>query len=296
MANFSACLPVVEYLRSREGRTVEEVLEQLQRDANEEYRERHRQLAAIRWYLHDMLWRCTDDWKNETRGPSNFQILFDQINHRMPAGTVQLITFNYDCLIEHALEKSMGIRMDSIPAYISDNRYNLAKLHGSINWAHDVDIPTSALADKNAWQVARQLIQDVATLEIDHDSFNIATNRPIALSAGTRARFPAIAIPLQNKDSFECPAEQIKRVFDVIPKVTKLLLVGWRATETPFLQMLKDRLANPKMLVVADGLTGANETINNLFNFGINVEHASPSERGFSQFVVSREAEPFLQD
>src|SRR5207244_6413216 len=54
--------------------------------------------------------------------------------------------------------------------------------------------------------------------------------------------FPAIAIPVETKRSFECPAEMLEGLVELLPFVSKLLIIGWRATEAHFLSLLKTNL------------------------------------------------------
>ena len=55
---------------------------------------------------------------------------------------------------------------------------------------------------------------------------------------------PAIAISMQDKTrgSFECPTRQIATLGQLLKSVTKVLMIGWRAREAHFLQMLRDNL------------------------------------------------------
>jgi len=63
--------------------------------------------------------------------------------------------------------------------------------------------------------------------------------------------FPAIAIPVENKRDFECPKDQLDTLRSYIPSVTKILTIGWRATEQPFLDILRSGLKyKPKLMVV----------------------------------------------
>jgi hypothetical protein len=51
LSYFPKCLPIVPYLRDRgDGIAIERVLQDLQEEAAE-YRERYKQLAAVRYYL-----------------------------------------------------------------------------------------------------------------------------------------------------------------------------------------------------------------------------------------------------
>src|SRR2546422_234015 len=58
MSSFPRCQPIVPYLRHlRAEDSLERVLERLQAEGDT-YPERHKQLAAVRYYLHYMLWEC----------------------------------------------------------------------------------------------------------------------------------------------------------------------------------------------------------------------------------------------
>src|ERR1700756_716822 len=54
LANYPQCHPIVPFLRHLEKSSLEEVLEELQDEA-EQYPSRIQQLAAVRYYLHHLL-------------------------------------------------------------------------------------------------------------------------------------------------------------------------------------------------------------------------------------------------
>ncbi len=98
---------ILPLLRERSQKSVEEVLESLQSEAGA-YPERHRQLAAVRFYLRDLLWECTDQWIDHTSGVTNYSPLIDQIlRWHGTKEPIALVTFNYDLLLENAL-RSFG--------------------------------------------------------------------------------------------------------------------------------------------------------------------------------------------
>src|SRR5438874_2162716 len=76
---FERMLPIVPFLETTpSGMTIEQRLEELQADAERDP-ERHRQLAAVRFYLHSMIWGCEQRWLDELRGVSNYKTLLDEI-------------------------------------------------------------------------------------------------------------------------------------------------------------------------------------------------------------------------
>ena len=120
----------------------------------EEYPERHKQLAAVRFYLHFMLWESERYWNDVARGVTNYKSLLDQIERwRRPQQQVCLVTFNYDTMLEAALP-AVNVQIHGLPDYIASDRYKVIKPHGSVNWAHEVDTPIEDMANKNTWQVA----------------------------------------------------------------------------------------------------------------------------------------------
>jgi hypothetical protein len=134
MQRLPACLPIIPLVQNLpSGRTVEHVLQHLQSEA-QDYPKRLRQLAAIRYYLHIMLWGCELRWLDIAKGVTNYKTLLDQIERwRKPDEQVCLVTFNYDRLIEDALP-AVGVEIRELSDYVGSDTYKLIKLHGSINW------------------------------------------------------------------------------------------------------------------------------------------------------------------
>src|SRR5215475_8288229 len=105
---FRACLPLIPYLQNRpDGRSVEQVLEQFELDANKNSDRGDRtrqQLTAVKFYLQSIIFQCEHASMGLAQGVTNHLTLIDLIEKNRPKGqAVCLITFNYDCLIERAL-------------------------------------------------------------------------------------------------------------------------------------------------------------------------------------------------
>jgi hypothetical protein len=71
-------------------------------------------------------------------------------------------------------------------------------------------------------------------------------------------------------------------------------MIGWSATEVPFLELLKAKLPNKvRAMAVAGDTTSAMNTITSVQRY---VEgDFSPADSGFSEFVVERQGEGFLK-
>lgn len=106
--------------------------------------------------------------------------------------------------------------------------FHLFKLHGSVNWGRVLEnhFPSTELQPSN-----RFVLCDPSTMrspDIGH------------------ALFPAIAIPVEKKRSFECPESMLEDLAPLLRQVKKILVIGWRATEENFLAMLGNRLTGLK--------------------------------------------------
>jgi hypothetical protein len=66
MKNFPDCQAIIPYLQNPAGASVEAELERLKGEAHS-YPVRHYQLAAVRYYLHCMLWECVQNWTKTSR-------------------------------------------------------------------------------------------------------------------------------------------------------------------------------------------------------------------------------------
>jgi hypothetical protein len=67
-----------------------------------------------------------------------------------------LITFNYDTLLDRACRSVLpGFPLDSVESYVSDPRYKLIKLHGSVDWYRRVQSPDFPAGERNPYTVQR---------------------------------------------------------------------------------------------------------------------------------------------
>jgi hypothetical protein len=295
LKRFPLCHAIIPYLRNRANNiSVEQVLENLQEESQARPL-RHKQLAAVRFYLHLMLWECERRWKEVTKHiTSNYRTLLDQIeHHRSLYDRVCLVTFNYDTLLDSEFP-SVARQIETMFDYVFDENYKLIKVHGSINWAREVRTPIDGLHSKNTWQVGQELIDRADSLDVSAN-YRIVTTHPTGLLPEPRIPiFPALAIPVQRKQTFECPADHIALLRECIAQTTKLLFIGWRATEYHFMELLKMIRSGTRGLVVAGGKANAEEVIERLNREGVQANWFH-TEGGFTDFVAQRVADKFLR-
>jgi len=294
MTRYRDCVPLISRLRTREGGlSVEEMLGRLW-DAAPTYGARYRQFAAIRFYLHAMMWVCQLRWRDTSRGITNHVTLLDLIDQWLPRyERVCLVTFNYDLLIEHALDYKR-IAIVSLSDYVSHPAYKLIKAHGSINWGREVRSPVIDPA-KGPLEAAFEMIERSEELEFADEFVWTGEHDMGRLSNEGILVFPALAIPLIAKAQFECPKAHESVLRDSIPLVSKILVIGWRGAERHFLELLSGLSGSKKIpgLVVAGDRGRASEVIVGLSRASDRITW-SASDGGFSDFVTSGEADRFL--
>jgi len=290
-SKYKRMLQIVPLLRETHGKPVEEVLETLQDEA-QTYPEGKCQLAAVRYYLRDILRDCTGNWLQEARGVTNYRSLLDQIarQRHKRAEPITLVTFNYDTLLEDALADK-GFRTEDISDYLSHPTYKLFKLHGSIDWSRCVESPYGTTLNQF------DLIDRATELKLVANKFVL--NRERQDVKGTLLLFPAIAIPVQRKDIFKSPTEHIEALYDLIPKVTLILFIGWQAHEDNFLEMLHKGLKSLKGIMVVDENRKKAEAIAARIQSSLGPVGSGPrvfcANEGFSQFIETREGDEFFR-
>lgn len=276
MTRFPECMPLVPLLR-KEGVAVEKELAAFQAQAGK-FPPATQELAAIRYYLHFALWECQRLWKDVHKGITNYLTLLREIERWRHEYSEQVcfVTFNYDTLLEDAIQQFQNAEIKSLDGYLFLGPYMVIKLHGSINWGFDVDIDPQGYTPQ-------RIIKEVASLRVTN-RIKLVSEHPMVKQDGHLV-FPAVSIPVENKDEFTCPEKHVEALAAVLPKVNKILTVGWRATEAGFLSMLGARLTGlkgkPALMIVSGDRKGAAETSANL-----NRAHSiAPIENGFTGLI-----------
>jgi hypothetical protein len=183
---------------------------------------------------------------------------------------VCFVTFNYDTMLEAAMKQVLHLNFGDLDRYIG-SEYTLIKPHGSINWGREVELAASHAGGQQA------LINSAADLNIS-DRYRVVTDCPM-LFYGSSAQvvFPALSIPVENKDEFSCPSEHVEALERILPQVSKVMTIGWRATEADFLGMLHSKLTGqPELIVISGDNKGVQETAHNLaagrrFNLAVTI-------------------------
>lgn len=224
--------------------SLEEVLGRWQREAEDDHSDMSaRQLVAIRWFIQRRIQDVQDNLIDRLTA-SNYVELAERIERwRERRGErVAYVTFNYDTMLDIALETVLGRAFREDEDLTSGNTV-LLRPHGSIRWWHeydpgpDVEYEERGLGEPS---YARKLsLQAAASLVLAPERWR----RSFAPRQLNLPRFPALAVPMTDKLAFECPDRQIEALKRSVRSVDRLLLVGWRGQETHF----RERLAGLKL-------------------------------------------------
>lgn len=236
-------------------------------DRSKEILKHELHLLTFRFYLQDLLWRATSYMMCDelAGGVTNYLSLLSECMRWVSRGDrcIVFVSFNYDLLLERALESYGILNSERIDSYVEDETVTLLKPHGSIQWAWRVGPNQEHISQtfdpyRHGAESVRQALHygvDDSQLAIFHHApheRDIDVSRRISV-----AMVPALALPIEGKSEFIWPLAQSERFRSLEGgKVTRLLTVGWRGAESHFLDRLKAVISpSARALVVAkDGV------------------------------------------
>lgn len=255
----------------------------------------HRQLAAFRLYLRQIIRDCADHWSGAVGGATNYVEFVRRVEDwrvGRPQEPVVFVTFNYDTLLEDGCRWAGGFNPKTIGEYTSSSAYRVIKPHGSVSWIRRHGAIENTMPEK---EIIAAYLADARNLaepptQADPD-YALGTG---SMRDGSAAAFPALAIPLETKSSFECPAAHLADFEQLLPHVDRLIVIGWRGSERHFMERFNGKVQRtiPIQLV---GHTSTDELTANLAN-GLGMVGPWDSVLGgFSQYLRTAALEEFLQ-
>ncbi len=282
--------------RPQNGRTVEQQLE-LYLDEAPADQERTPQLLSVRYYLHDLFRMVSAEWLKHTNRITNYAVLLEQIRHLNTASEpVCLVSFNYDQLLDYAILPSGGNPQPIERHFDAHPMFKLFKPHGSVDWARLLDPSPWYRGDASPRFQPQQLIEQAPSIKLSDEYVRANATDPAEVSKSRRPLVPAIAIPVETKteDTFEWPHSHRVYLEQLLPQVTKILIIGWQAKEAHFLNLLREKLPTGGLTQITHlQVIGSNpdnaSKISKQFIADIsrNVKktHRGPAQGGFSNFV-----------
>ena len=250
---------------------------------------------AVRYYIQYILRRTEDPWIREVAGHVlNLKSMLDEIDRCAPKGyAVPIVSFNYDRLVETTL-RSRGIPIANLDDYVSNPQFKLFKVHGSIDWVRRTGMKAAGIADPaNQWGAAFAVTERAASLNFSKE-FSISTDYPSGMLDDELVA-PALAIPLEDKTTFECPEPHLSLLKSLLDDASHILVIGWRATENHFLQMLTSVGPRDRTVFIACGTEAeGNATSERLRQAGLQGSF-EVFAGGFTDLVTKRGYTRFLQ-
>jgi hypothetical protein len=263
-----------------------------------------KQLAAVRYYLQDVIAFCQRGWKQRIAnlgGATNYWSFIDEIEDwRQSVASVHdvfLVTFNYDTLLEDALGADSRFRMTfkNTGDYVSPtSHYKILKPHGSANWAYKLNTLPGLRERISGSEVREAIIDRFAMLQIPQ------AIRIVNMSdfASNEWLIPALAIPVErSKTGFICPEDHMNAFSEFLPSAKKLVIVGWRAAEQTFLGMLTAGLSpDVRTRIVSRDHASAGDIGNRLREAGLKGELKPVVVNGFTEFTKKKRLGEFLNE
>ena len=300
------CAPIVGKLRrilgANRDASIEQELEKVQAEAGDYLPDRVA-LIELRRYLQEILGKCGDWILQSSHGDTLYAELVRRIGRwrheaREP---VTIVNFNYDTILDRALETNAGLDLRWPEAYMGDE-WRYLKLHGSVDWYRKIPAPSESTArDRRAATRFLALPQagDNGSEHFGSDQLLIA---PPGLNVleGTwdTILLPAVAVPYETKFAFECPREHLDELDRGLRETLSILVIGWRGSERHFLDRLGAYLPGkaPAILIVSDKDEGARQTMDNLASAKLAEDRARLTAGGFRGFLQSDLLEQFLAE
>lgn len=249
-----------------------------------------RQFLQIPLYLNDLLGEVSQLF---TKQPDEYNILVNEAIDK--TDQVLFLTLNYDTLLEIPLAQSYDINFSQKNDYISNPKWLLAKLHGSINWYHQFD---SFTLSKNRDSYFSNLYQQALPLSISEDFIMMPIPGHQQLFIGDMPIYPAITVPVAGKYEYSCPPEIIYEAVKFLASCKNILIIGTAGNDKDLLDLLKANVTKgTRSLIVGREEKSVREAAEK-FAQGVpqlstNFSHFNHN-MGFSGFIQSGEYDRFL--
>jgi hypothetical protein len=301
--DYSAVRPLVMRLRATDGTTAleDELADYSAKVEDHPMRQRH--LTAMRFYLRDVLWLCTEGMLSvdADAGLTNHvhlvQTLYEWAERHDEH--VCCVSFNYDTLLEQACHDVWGFLKSKLEYYVQEPRFSVLKPHGSMDWTRGL------LRDgqpQGIWGTRVSAARSAISMIKPESEFTdvLPSMNPFSSGYDGGSVAPAMAPPIRDKTDFMWPDDQAGFFAGLRQRVTRLITIGWRAADKHFADRLTatfEGLALPT-LVVTGGPGADSEADLVVQNLGIAFPGSDDNVRhwtgGFSRLIQEGVLEEWL--
>ncbi len=249
-----------------------------------------KQFLQIPLYLNDLLGEVSQHY---TTNPYEYSVLVNNCLEKTDA--VLFLSLNYDTLLEKALA-TPGNNFSNESDYISNPKWALAKIHGSVNWYKEIDTGDFPHGENhNAYLNFIHSLSVPIKLKESLIMYPIPGHQK--KSKERSALFPAITIPVDGKYEYNCPISMISFCKNFLESCTNFLIIGTSGKDQDLMDLLS--ISEPKhSLLLSSNQDRAVETINRfeskLPRFKNKINPCVKSG-GFTEFINSNEFDQFLE-
>lgn len=194
-------------------------------------------------------------------GDSNYDVIsnFAYKYSKQKNKDVIFVSFNYDLLLENALERTLNIKFESIDDYLKHG-IKFIKPHGSCNWFKNFKnvIGRGSVFEKTG-RNNDEFINNMYENNLSNEVIKKGLEDEFVLrhEFNTKDKFglPQLLIPLKNKDDFILPPNHFEYLSKFLKEVTEILIIGWKGTEEKFKNLLNVSLGdkNVEITVINNG-------------------------------------------
>jgi hypothetical protein len=261
-----------------QGNDIEAILEN---DWNDLMKKNDKELAAqhiqLQFFLQEIFSMISEEYTENTFRYSLPTIFADKLfRNPDPECKPVIVSFNYDTILDRAIEKLLRLTFDQTDKYVSqgeETSFLYFKPHGSWNWGWEFDNTAIIKAGKdipgwlykNSVTPASIYYEMLGNNMITGSSFGneryhnpdsigkITPNRDkIKVVESGKKYFPALLLPYRDKDEFVMPYYHQILLDQIIPHIEELVLIGWKGNEKLFNSKLKKSGNKIKKITIAN--------------------------------------------
>jgi hypothetical protein len=247
--------------------------------------------ASIAYYLQHLLLSVSDKFRNQ---PDNYDLLIRDLLRKFEE--VVFITLNYDTLLDRRLHERGGWREATVNSYISDDRWSLIKLHGSVNWGRGIRDMEGAL---DTYQLPPTLLADDSQgpVEVFPLDWSVDQLRTVSREGLNRPYFPALAVPAGPSEQVLCPDAHLQHLEGKLHDSAEidLLVIGYSGTDQQIVRLLNEAGKPIRSLVIVDRDLETSGKIADTLSSALQIPRVSDGwPAGFESFVQAGGARRYI--
>ncbi|MBA7677702.1 hypothetical protein ES703_85964 [subsurface metagenome] len=168
----------------------------------------------------------------------------------------------------------------------------LIKLHGSHDWAYVGESDREKLRFlniTNSYEYLKRYPDHISNLQKN----NIYPYHVKQLERGGIFKFPAIAMPLPEKQNYICPPQHIDSLKQALNETDRILVIGWAARDQQLLDLIKENINKKIPITIVSGNIDSSKLIKEKFQSMGNFD-CHRFNGGFTDFIASNDFEEFF--